>query len=140
VKVSNHRRMARGGHGLPKVSPEPTMPYPSSPCGQATPQTALRSVPGWPACRASSLRPSCTPLDTPCHTPMFLTCRQPPWRRRLHRPLQVQGQFHDQGDAKWIVTSRSLWGHNNMPCGRSAPGRPIGRPGSGPAQGVMGVF
>jgi hypothetical protein len=33
-------RLVRGGqwagHGLPKISPEPTMPYPSTPCGRAT--------------------------------------------------------------------------------------------------------
>jgi hypothetical protein len=28
--------MARGGHGLPKVSPGPTVPYPSTPCKQLT--------------------------------------------------------------------------------------------------------
>jgi hypothetical protein len=30
--------MARGGHGLPKVSPKSAMPYPSTPCGRATPR------------------------------------------------------------------------------------------------------
>jgi hypothetical protein len=29
-------RRAWGGHGLPKVSPGPAMPYPSTPCGRAT--------------------------------------------------------------------------------------------------------
>jgi hypothetical protein len=38
----SHRRMARGGHGLPKVSPAPAMPYPSMPYGQATPETNLQ--------------------------------------------------------------------------------------------------
>jgi hypothetical protein len=32
----------KGGHGLPKVSTGPTMPDPSIPCGQASPETALR--------------------------------------------------------------------------------------------------
>jgi hypothetical protein len=50
------------------------------------------------------------------------------------------GEFHDQGDAKWIVIRRSLWSHNEMPCGRAAPSRPIGRPGSDCPQGVMGSF
>jgi hypothetical protein len=31
--ASSHGRMARGGHGLPKVSPWPAMPYPSRPAG-----------------------------------------------------------------------------------------------------------
>jgi hypothetical protein len=30
--------MARGGHGLPKVSTEPAMPYLSTPCGVARPR------------------------------------------------------------------------------------------------------
>jgi hypothetical protein len=25
------------------------------------------------------------------------------------------GEFHDQGDAKWILNKRSLWGHNDTP-------------------------
>ena len=54
--------------------------------------------------------------------------------------VDVGGEFHDQGDAKWIVIRRSLWGHNDTPCGRPAPGRPIGRPGSGRPQGVVGVY
>jgi hypothetical protein len=33
--------MARGAHGLPKVSAGPAMPYPSTYSGQATPETAL---------------------------------------------------------------------------------------------------
>jgi hypothetical protein len=53
-----HRRMARGGHGLPKVSPESAMPYPSTPCRQAT-------------CKVGGLRPSSTPLDTPRCTAMI---------------------------------------------------------------------
>jgi hypothetical protein len=32
-----HGRMARDGHGFPKVSLGPNMPYPSTPCGWATP-------------------------------------------------------------------------------------------------------
>jgi hypothetical protein len=48
------------------------------------------------------------------------------------------GEFHDQVDAKWIVIRRSLWGHNDMPCGWPASGRPIGHPGSGSSQGVFG--
>jgi hypothetical protein len=52
----------------------------------------------------------------------------------------VAGDFHDQGDAKWIVIRKSLWGHNDTPCGRPSPGRPIRRPGSVCPQGVMGGF
>jgi hypothetical protein len=39
--------MARGDHGLPKVSPGPAMPYPSMPYRQATPETALQPFMGW---------------------------------------------------------------------------------------------
>jgi hypothetical protein len=38
----HHERMAGGDHGLPKVSLGPAMPYPSTSCGWATPETALR--------------------------------------------------------------------------------------------------
>jgi hypothetical protein len=45
--------MARSGHGLLKVSPMPTMPYPSTPCGRATPETPVLGVTclqgRWPA-------------------------------------------------------------------------------------------
>jgi hypothetical protein len=60
-------RMARGVHGLPKVSPGTAMPYPCMPCGPATPETAIQ---GWPVHRAGGLRPSFTPLDIPCRTPL----------------------------------------------------------------------
>jgi hypothetical protein len=33
--------MARGDHGLPKVSLGPAMPNPSTPCERATPETTL---------------------------------------------------------------------------------------------------
>jgi hypothetical protein len=50
----------------------------------------------------------------------------------------TKGEFRDQEDAEWVVISRSLWGHNYTACGQLAPGRPIGRMGSG--QGVFGGF
>jgi hypothetical protein len=47
-------RMATGIHGLPKVSPRPAMPDPSTPCGRATPKAALRLfLGGVPAGRAA---------------------------------------------------------------------------------------
>jgi hypothetical protein len=63
---------ARGGHGLPKVSPGLAMPYPSTPCRQATPETALRPFQGWPSCRVGDLRPSFTLLDTSYQPPMAM--------------------------------------------------------------------
>jgi hypothetical protein len=65
-----HGHMARGGHRLPKFSPRPAMPFPSTPCGRATLETALQLFQGLPACKAGGLRPSSTPLDTPRRTPM----------------------------------------------------------------------
>jgi hypothetical protein len=59
---------------------------------------------------------------------------------RPMNPIFTSGKFHDQGDAKWIVIRGQLRGHNDTPCGRPAPGRPISRPGSGCPQGVIGVF
>jgi hypothetical protein len=67
----NHVRMARGGHALPKVSPRPAMPNPSTPCGWATPETTFQPFQGWPASRAGNLRPSSTLLDTPRRTPII---------------------------------------------------------------------
>jgi hypothetical protein len=63
-----HKRMARGGHGLPQVLPRPAMPYPFTSCGWATPETAVST-----GCRVGGLRSSSTLLDTPSRTPMFYT-------------------------------------------------------------------
>jgi hypothetical protein len=49
------------------------MPDPSTPWGQATPETALRPFLGWLAYGAGSLQPSSTFLDTPRSTPMAYT-------------------------------------------------------------------
>jgi hypothetical protein len=54
--------------------------------------------------------------------------------------ITFQTKIHDQGDANWIVIRRSLWGNNNTPCGRPAPGWPISRQRSGHPQGAIGVF
>jgi hypothetical protein len=68
-----HRRMARGLHGLPKVSPGPAMPYPSTLCGWAIALTAFWPFEGWPARRVGSQGASFTPSDATCRTPMFIT-------------------------------------------------------------------
>jgi hypothetical protein len=57
--IRRQARMARGIHRLLKVSLGPAMPYPSTPCGRATPEGVAR--------RAGDLRPSSTLLATPCH-------------------------------------------------------------------------
>jgi hypothetical protein len=53
------------------------MPYPSTPCKQATPETATRLFQGWPAHRAIGLRLSSCPSDTPRRTPMFPSSPSP---------------------------------------------------------------
>jgi hypothetical protein len=56
--------MARAIHGLPKVSPGPALPYPSTSCRLATPETALKLSLRWPTRRVGGLRAPCTPFDT----------------------------------------------------------------------------
>jgi hypothetical protein len=41
---AEQRRIAKGGHGLPKVSPRPAMHDTSTPYGWPTPETALSGV------------------------------------------------------------------------------------------------
>jgi hypothetical protein len=67
--------LARGLHGLPRVSPGPALRNPSTPCRRATPETAFRPFRGWPAHRAGGLRPSDTPLDTPRRTSLIRRSR-----------------------------------------------------------------
>jgi hypothetical protein len=59
----NHGRMARGGHGLHKVSPGPN----------PNPETALRPLQGWPAYKAGGPQAFSTHLDTPHCTPKTIT-------------------------------------------------------------------
>jgi hypothetical protein len=51
-----------------------------------------------------------------------------------------RGESHDQADAEWIVIRTQLRGHNDLPFGQPAPGRPSGRLGSGHPLGVFCVF
>jgi hypothetical protein len=53
---------------------------------------------------------------------------------------RAKGEFHDQGDAKWIVIRGRLIVHNDTPFGWPTPGRPIGRPGVGCQKGVFWWF
>ena len=64
-------RTARGGHELPKVSPRPSIFYPSPPCRQATPETALQPFQGWPTCKGGGLQASPTLSDTLRRTPLI---------------------------------------------------------------------
>jgi hypothetical protein len=61
-----HGRMVRGDHGLPKFSPWPAKPYPSTPCSRATFETALQPFERCLAWRAS--RGRVLPVWTP-HAP-----------------------------------------------------------------------
>jgi hypothetical protein len=52
-------------HGLPKLSHRPTVPNPSTPYSQETPETTLRPIQGWPFRRAGGLQLTSTPLGRP---------------------------------------------------------------------------
>jgi hypothetical protein len=56
-----HGRMARGGHELHKVLPGSALPYPSTPCGRATPEMAFRDGPPLRPAACSRLQPLWTP-------------------------------------------------------------------------------
>jgi hypothetical protein len=62
--------MARGGHGLPKVLLGPAMPYPSTLCGWATPETAFQAFQRRYARTVGSLWPYSIPLDTTFRLPV----------------------------------------------------------------------
>jgi hypothetical protein len=105
-------------------------------------------------------RVSLPPICTPCffqrqnHLKDKKQHRDPAWHYQNQRKdqdsseagmhLVVQlfiwllGKFHDQGDAKWIVIRGQLRGHNDTPCGRPTPSRPISHPVVGRPQGVIG--
>jgi hypothetical protein len=50
-------------YGLPKVSPRPAIPNPSTPCGRAIPKTVSQLFLWWPDSKVGGLRPSPNPLD-----------------------------------------------------------------------------
>jgi hypothetical protein len=66
------RHMARGGYGLPRMSPRPAMSFLYMPCRQTTPETALHPFLGWLIRSGGGLRSCSTPLDTQRRTPMPL--------------------------------------------------------------------
>jgi hypothetical protein len=70
VKSWKHGRMARGGHELPKVSPGPAIPYPSTHCSRVILETPYGCFMGGPPLRAGNLLSTFTTLDTPRHMPM----------------------------------------------------------------------
>jgi hypothetical protein len=126
VSWSRQALTGRDIHGLPKVSPGPAMPDPYTPCGRAIPPNRLMAV--WGVARPQGGRPAA--IFFPLGYPFPYGPGSRDW----------VGEFHDQGDAKWIVIRGQLRGHNDMPFGRPTPGRPIGRPGVGRSHGVFGVL
>jgi hypothetical protein len=50
------------------------------------------------------------------------------------------GEFHDQGEAIWIVIRRQLRGHKDTPFREPTNSQPIGCPVVGSPQGVIGGF
>jgi hypothetical protein len=61
--------MAKGGHGLPKVS---AMPYPFMTRRRATAEAAIRPFQGWPVRSKGGLQPYSAPSYAPRRTPMQL--------------------------------------------------------------------
>jgi hypothetical protein len=97
----------------------PAMPNPYTPCGQATPQTALRLFGGWPTRKAVGLRPSSSPLDTPSrtalteaieqHLPKTTAGRDP----KQHRSVKLQrSNFREEKPSSYLMkvsTYRQLY-------------------------------
>jgi hypothetical protein len=54
--------------------------------------------------------------------------------------VKHRSEFHNQGDAEWIVIRGQLQGHTDMLFRQPTPGWPISRPGIGCVQGVLGLF
>jgi hypothetical protein len=74
-------------------------------------------------------------------SPLVLLCSfMVGWDAKL-KVSSNSGEFHDQGDARWIVIRMPLRGHNGTPFGRTTPRRPLGWSlGVGRPLGVFGVF
>jgi hypothetical protein len=106
----DHKRMARGGHGLPKVSLGPAMPYPNTPCGLATSETALRLFQGWPVYRAGGLQPSYYPLGHPTPYASDFDPRASTLERG-QRIMQTnkKGKQLLTGRHKWTYGQREVW-------------------------------
>jgi hypothetical protein len=48
---------------------------------------------------------------------------------RVSRLATPSGEFHDQGDARWVVIRGQLRRRNDTPFRWPTPGQPIGQPG-----------
>jgi hypothetical protein len=127
--------MARGDHGLPNVSPAPAIPYPPTPCGRATSETALRPFQGWPSRRAGGQRPSSTPLDTPHRTPRYVS------RAEFVDSLARFDSFHDYVNLD-AAFNRSLHGRvlPPVPSHCPTPLGVVGRRQPPPTQSLVDLF
>jgi hypothetical protein len=129
--------MARGIHGLPKVSPRPAMPDPSRPCRRATPKIALWPFLCWSAHREASLQPFSTPLDTPrrtdllCYKTCFILDKTLEWRgvskgvengRRLPN-LRAGYPYNSCKAISWVASSQGI-----DEIGMAGPGKTLGSP------------
>jgi hypothetical protein len=81
-------------------------------------------------------------LDTPrIEARQNLTCGRLALVKNAEKVGQgPSGTFSCQTQEISKVSLVVIWGHNDTPCGRPAPGRPISRPESGRPQGVIGGF
>jgi hypothetical protein len=82
--------MARSIHGFPKVSPGPSLPDPSTPCGRSIPETTLQTFLGWPARRAGGLWLSSTPLHTPRHTGLQSNTFVMSWLKQYNNSIVIR--------------------------------------------------
>jgi hypothetical protein len=136
--------LARGIHGLPKVSAGPAMPDTSMPCGRA-----VRLFQGWPAHRMGDLWSSSTPL-TPRRTPMDADISydttlipvfvNPSTENLLKLSFQKFMNLEEDTMLNFSIRAsmnasevrstirRTLGGHDDTPCGWQTPGWPVGRP------------
>jgi hypothetical protein len=105
-----HVRMARGGHGLPKVSPRLALHYLSMPCGQATPETALQPVLGVARPQGGRHADVFYPFR---HPTLYAYAFVPSKPSSLNRGIRMRGKFEigasigvQHGVSTWVQDSR----------------------------------
>jgi hypothetical protein len=100
--------MARGGHGLPEVSPGTTMPDPSTPSKQASPQRPFQGFQqcGWPA---AILYPFGHPTLYAVHrTPMPLHYWSVDWGHATASLLDLS-KLRKEGNLVQLNTTKFSW-------------------------------
>jgi hypothetical protein len=113
-----HGRMARGAHGLPKVSLGPAMPDPSTPCGRATRETGER--------RSAVFYPY---LDTPRCTLVGKWVQLTVILNVSKMRLNLESLFEGFDQPNQIT-----------PCGRPSLDQPEGRSSENRPQGVITTY